>query len=69
MRSICCAIHESRQCVSRIAASKSEANVGFGPEAAITFDRFHVIQLANAALEEVRRAEVRGKRCVAPTFS
>lgn len=29
------------------------------PEAAITFDRFHVIQLANAALEEVRRAEVR----------
>jgi transposase len=29
------------------------------PNAAITFDRFHVIQLANAALEEVRRAEVR----------
>ncbi len=31
------------------------------PEAAITFDRFHVVQLANAALEEVRRAEVREK--------
>lgn len=31
------------------------------PKAAITFDRFHVIQLANAALEEVRRAEVREK--------
>ena len=31
------------------------------PGAAITFDRFHVIQLANAALEEVRRAEVREK--------
>lgn len=29
------------------------------PNAAVTFDRFHVIQLANAALEEVRRAEVR----------
>ena len=29
------------------------------PRAEITFDRFHVIQLANAALEEVRRAEVR----------
>jgi transposase len=31
------------------------------PEAAITFDRFHVIQLANAALEEVWRVEVREK--------
>jgi len=31
------------------------------PNAAITFDRFHVIQLANAALEEVRRAEVRAE--------
>ena len=31
------------------------------PNAAITFDRFHVIQLANAALEEVRRSEVREK--------
>lgn len=31
------------------------------PKAAITFDRFHVIQLANAALEEVRRAEVRAE--------
>ena len=29
------------------------------PEAAITFDRFHVVKLANEALEEVRRAEVR----------
>ena len=29
--------------------------------AAVTFDRFHVVQLANAALEEVRRAEVRSK--------
>lgn len=29
------------------------------PNAAVTFDRFHVIQLANAALEEVRRAEMR----------
>ena len=29
------------------------------PNAAITFDRFHVIQLANAALEEIRCAEVR----------
>lgn len=29
------------------------------PNAAVTFDPFHVIQLANAALEEVRRAEVR----------
>ena len=26
------------------------------PNAVITFDQFHVIQLANAALEEVRRA-------------
>lgn len=31
------------------------------PQAAITFDRFHVVQLANAALEEVRRAEVSGE--------
>ena len=31
------------------------------PNAAVTFDRFHVVQLANAALEEVRRAEVRGR--------
>jgi transposase len=31
------------------------------PNAAITFDRFHVVQLANAALEEVRRAEVRNE--------
>jgi transposase len=31
------------------------------PQAAITFDRFHVIALANAALEEVRRAEVRSE--------
>jgi transposase len=31
------------------------------PNAAITFDRFHVIQLANATLEEVRRAEVRAE--------
>jgi len=31
------------------------------PNAAVTFDRFHVVQLANAALEEVRRAEVRSK--------
>ncbi|MFT5869219.1 MAG: transposase [Paracoccaceae bacterium] len=31
------------------------------PNAAIIFDRFHVIQLANAALEEVRRAEVRAE--------
>lgn len=31
------------------------------PKAAITFDRFHVIQLANVALEEVRRSEVREK--------
>jgi len=31
------------------------------PNAAITFDRFHVIQLANAAREEARRAEVREK--------
>jgi transposase len=31
------------------------------PNAAITFDRFHVIQLANAALEEVRRTEVRSQ--------
>jgi len=31
------------------------------PNAAITFDRFHVIQLVNAALEEVRRAEVRAE--------
>lgn len=29
------------------------------PEAEITFDRFHVVKLANEALEEVRRAEVR----------
>ncbi|MGC9457987.1 MAG: ISL3 family transposase [Halothiobacillaceae bacterium] len=29
------------------------------PGAAVTFDRFHVIQLANAAVDEVRRAEVR----------
>lgn len=29
------------------------------PAAAITFDGFHVIQLANAAVDEVRRAEVR----------
>lgn len=29
------------------------------PQAAIAFDRFHVIQMANAALEEVRREEVR----------
>gem|GEM_PF-5627881 len=31
------------------------------PNAAITFDRFHVIQLANAALEELLRAEVRAE--------
>lgn len=31
------------------------------PRAAITFDRFHVIGLAGAALEEVRRAEVRSE--------
>ena len=31
------------------------------PNAAVTFDRFHVVQLANAALEEVRRAEVRAE--------
>ena len=31
------------------------------PKAAITFDRFHIIQLANAALEEVRRAGVRAE--------
>lgn len=31
------------------------------PEAAIIFDRLHVIQLAKAALEEVRRAEVHEK--------
>jgi transposase len=36
------------------------AGVGkYLPEAAITFDRFHVVKLANEALEEVRRAEVR----------
>ncbi|WP_435106950.1 ISL3 family transposase, partial [Arhodomonas sp. AD133] len=29
------------------------------PVAAITFDRFHVIQLANVAVDEVRRGEVR----------
>ena len=29
------------------------------PEAAITFDRFHVVKLANEALEEVRRADLR----------
>ena len=29
------------------------------PEAEVTFDRFHVVKLANEALEEVRRAEVR----------
>ncbi|BBE10963.1 hypothetical protein HH1059_03490 [Halorhodospira halochloris] len=29
------------------------------PEAAITFDAFHVVQLANQAVDEVRRAEVR----------
>ena len=29
------------------------------PQAEITFDRFHVVKLANDALEEVRRAEVR----------
>lgn len=29
------------------------------PEAAITFDRFHLVQLANQAVDEVRRAEVR----------
>jgi transposase len=38
------------------------AGVGqYLPNAAITFDRFHVIQLANTALEEVRRAEVRAE--------
>ena len=31
------------------------------PNAAITFDRFHVVQLANGAVEEVRRAEVRNE--------
>ena len=31
------------------------------PNAAVTFDRFHLVQLANVALEEVRRAEVRSK--------
>lgn len=31
------------------------------PNAAITFDRFHVVQLANGAVEEVRRAEVRSE--------
>lgn len=31
------------------------------PNAAITFDRFHVVKLANEALEEVRRAEVRSE--------
>ena len=31
------------------------------PQADITFDPFHIIQLANAALEEVRRAEVRSE--------
>ena len=29
------------------------------PEAAITFDGFHIVQLANRAVDEVRRAEVR----------
>ena len=29
------------------------------PNAEITFDRFHIIQLANAAVDEVRRQEVR----------
>lgn len=31
------------------------------PNAAITVDRFHVVKLANEALEEVRRAEVRSE--------
>lgn len=31
------------------------------PNAAITFDRFHVVKLANEALEQVRRAELRSE--------
>jgi transposase len=31
------------------------------PQAAIAFDRFHVIQMANAALEQVRREELRSQ--------
>lgn len=31
------------------------------PQAAIAYDRFHVIQMANAALEEIRRQEVRSE--------
>ena len=36
------------------------------PKAAITFDRFHVIQLANAALEEVRRSECQRRSKIRP---
>lgn len=31
------------------------------PQAAVTFDRFHIIQLANEAVEQVRREEVRSE--------
>jgi transposase len=38
------------------------------PQATLTFDRFHVQKLANEALEEVRRAEVRGAFGEAASF-
>jgi transposase len=37
------------------------------PRAAISFDPFHVIQLANAAVDEVRRGEVRDEPCLKHT--
>lgn len=42
--------------MSRAYISGVEAQM---PQAAIAFDRFHVIQLANAALDQVRREEVK----------
>ena len=36
-----------------------EPSGGYLPNAEITFDRFHIIQLANQVVDAVRKAEVR----------
>ena len=52
-------------CISAACIDMSRSYIaGVGkhlPEAEVTFDRFHVVKLANEALEDVRRAEVRSE--------
>lgn len=54
-----CRIIDLKQVASRTYETRPGI-LGKGMAATVTFDRFRVVQLANAALEEGRRAGLRG---------